>query len=182
MSGDIPEVYAPFELALQTAHGLWLDEKLEECCRKAQEILEMPGLPAYYRMRAWIVLATAVDDEDRAERYLTSAESHWEYAKAQAHSDDRAVSESLDVLRKQLDAAREYLDDQGSDADPNSGPAWDEEEAADLDEGVEQAADVELQESENASSKVRMVDMPLSSDQLEKSGSALPSRPRNSKK
>lgn len=125
-----------FELALEAAYSLWLDGKLDECCEATQKILKMDDLSVFYRIRAWILMATSCADDNDAEGYLRSAEQHWKYAKDhQIPNEDPAVDKALDVLRKYLDAARRYVDDEGSDSDVSM--VSEEEEDAAIDEGVE---------------------------------------------
>jgi len=186
MSSTIPANELPFDRAYQEARQHWVNNQLDECIHASKAMLEMLELPAYYRMRALLLLSASVQDRDLAERYIHSVEQHWNYARREKKEGvDDELDACLTDLRETIDAVKDHWaeklsDDDDDDDDDDTAMASDKEENAGLGGDVEQAADVELPEkTESASGEAPMPGTPMNSDTIQKSDPALPiGRPR----
>lgn len=127
-------------------------------------MLEMLDLPAYYRMRAWLLLAASVQDRELAETYMRSVQHHLNYARsAKEEGQDPELDEGLEDLRETLEAVKDH---------------WAEQPSADEDTMDSETIETSKQAATSASSKAPMVDIPSNSGQVQKIGPALPTRPR----
>jgi len=109
---EIPPRELPFYHAYEKVKQLLIEGKLDDSMKVCHEILEMPNLPGYYLLRAWILLVFSVDDWYAAEQYRLAAEAGWARACIASPLGANAKTDlTMSELRRDLDTLEEYQRD-----------------------------------------------------------------------
>ncbi|KAH7383790.1 hypothetical protein BKA66DRAFT_529178 [Pyrenochaeta sp. MPI-SDFR-AT-0127] len=93
----------------EAAKFYW-EDGLEECVALAQELLDDPDMPRYYRIKALVLLGATVDDVVEANDYSINAEALWRLEKRwHIEDEDENVDLVMAELGNELDELRSTL-------------------------------------------------------------------------